>query len=118
MTALLGVIAVLVGSASSELLLRSLRAGAWLPRRLRATLNILRELNAGDDRQRQESLIRAGLSTVVLGMSVLGVLALIAALFALPPMMLGWDTKQQALYAAVATGAAIVWWILRGRRRC
>jgi hypothetical protein len=113
MTALAGVIAVLVGSASSELLLRSLRAGAWLPRRLRATLNILRELEAGDDRQRQSSLIRAGVSTIALGVSVLGVLALIAALFALPTMILEWDAKQETLYALVATGAAIAWWILR-----
>jgi hypothetical protein len=118
MTALLGVIAVLVGSASSELLLRILRAGAWLPRRLETTRNILRELRAGDDRQRQESLIRAGVSTVVLGVSVLCVLALIAALYALPTMILGWDTKQETLYVVVATGAAIAWWILRRRRGC
>jgi hypothetical protein len=115
MTALLGVIAVLVGSASSELLLRSLRAGAWLPRRLRATRIILREFKDGDDRQRQSSLIRAGVSTIVLGMSALGVLALIAALFALPTVILGWDAKQETLYLVVATGAAIAWWILRAK---
>lgn len=116
MTALLGVVAFLVGSASSELLLRSLRAGAWLPRRLRATREILREFKAGDDRQRQSSLIRAGLSTIVLGMSALAVLALIAALFALPARVLGWDGTQETLFLIVATAAAIAWWILRRRR--
>jgi len=113
MTALVAVIAIVVGGASSELLLRSLRSGAWLPRRLAATQNLLREFKAGDDRQRQSTLIRAGVSTLVLSMSALGVLALIVALFALPTIVLGWDARQETLYLAVATGAAIVWWILR-----
>ena len=114
MTALAVAVAVVVGAICSELLIRNARKSAWPARRLSVMLRELRSFHAAtDDDARQTHLIRGGLQTLTLSLALLVTIALVAAMFAAPILILSWDRTQSALYLAVTTISAIAWWLLR-----
>ena len=117
MTALVVAAALVVGVLSSEMLVRSIGNNAW-PLRLLADAR--RELEsfhkADNDDDRQRHLIGGGVATLKVSLAVLAAMAVIAAAFAAPVLLLGWSESDTALYMVVSTLCAIGWWMLRRRR--
>jgi hypothetical protein len=118
MTALVVAIAFLIGILFSEVFIRNLAAGAWPARRLASALGEIQSFRAADnDDARQRHLIRGGVATLTLSLAVLAAIALFAALYAAPMLLLAWTSREVTLYFAVSGIVAVAWWMLRRARR-
>ena len=117
MTALVVVIAILAGLLSAETLSRSIRGSGWSARRFATMRKELERFHkADDDDARQAHLIAGGTAMLVLSLAVLAFLALLAAVYAAPMLLLDWNASQSTLYVAISGVSAVAWWILRRRR--
>ncbi len=118
MTALVIAIALVIGVAFSEVMLRNVGEDAWAVRRLAAVRNELQSFQkANDDDARQHHLIRGGVATLTLSLAVLAAIAVCALLFAAPMFVLAWSERQSTIYLVVSGIGAIAWWMLRRARR-
>lgn len=118
MTALAVAIALVIGIFSAEVLVRGLRQDAWPARRFAVMRRELGLFHVADnDDARQAHLIGGGMATLTLSLAVLAAIAVVAAVFAAPMVLLGWDTTQVTIYSVVSFVAAIAWWMVRRRPR-
>ena len=118
MTALVVAIALVVGILFSEVLFRNAGSKAWPSRRLASALAEIQSFRAADnDDARQRHLIRGGIATLTLSLGVLAAIALLAAIYAAPMLLLGWTRDDATIYLAVSGIIAIAWWMVRRARR-
>lgn len=118
MTALVVAIALVVGIVFSEVLFRNVRQGAWPARGLASARDELLAFRGADnDDARQHHLIRGGVATLKVSLAVLAAIAVCAAVFAAPMLLLAWSDRQSTIYVAASSVSAIAWWMLRRARR-
>jgi hypothetical protein len=117
MTALVVGLALVIGIVFAEVLLRNAGVNAWPARGFANMRDELQSFRRADnDDARQHHLIRGGVATLSLSLAVLALIAVCAAVFAAPMLLLPWSDGQTTLYLVVSTVSAIAWWVLRRRR--
>jgi hypothetical protein len=118
MTALVVAIALVVGVLFSEVLLRNAGSRTWAARRLAGALAELKSFHGADnDDARQHHLIRGGMATLTLSLAVLAAIAVCAAVYAAPLLLLALTEREVTIYLVVSAIIAIAWWMLRRARR-
>lgn len=107
------VISLLLGTVSTEVVLRTF-CGPWFRDHLhRIKADMLAFHGADGDEARQRTLLRAGFTTLHCSLASLGIVLALLAVAGLAPWMLEWTTLQQATYLLGTSAAAAAWWLIR-----
>ena len=110
-------ISFFLGAILAEIAFRFF-SGAWFCSQLRQLSMLLQAFrDAEGDDARQTSLLRCGYVTLKFSLWNLILIAGLAAIASLAPLMLNWTEFQQTLYFFAMSVFATAWWMIRRPRK-